>query len=188
MGLLDVLNAMQTGQSGGAAQGGGASGMSPIALALLSLVTNNAQPSTTGGDSAASSPPTGGLLGGVLGGLTGGGGGLGGLLKGGLGGLLAGGAAGGLLSGGVNDLLKQFEQSGHGDIISSWIGNGQNQAIGPDALAKALGADRIGTLMTQSGLSRDDLLAGLSQHLPTLINHLTPNGRLPTADEASQAV
>jgi hypothetical protein len=40
------------------------------------------------------------------------GGGLGGLLQGPLGGLLAGGAADSLLSGGLNDLLKQFQQSG----------------------------------------------------------------------------
>ena len=29
-------------------------------------------------------------------------------------------------------------------------------------------------------IGREDLLAGLSQHLPDLINQLTPNGRLPT--------
>jgi uncharacterized protein YidB (DUF937 family) len=29
------------------------------------------------------------------------------------------------------------------------------------------------------------LLAGLSQHLPDVINHLTPDGRLPTEDEVS---
>lgn len=186
MGLLDVLNSMQTGQGGAAGESGGTS---PIAMALLSLLTNNTQAPAPGGDGSASAPPAGGgLLGGMLGGLTGGGSGLGGLLKGGLGGLLASGAAGGALSGGVGDLLKQFEQSGHGDIISSWIGNGGNQAITPDALENALGSDRISTLMTQSGMSRDDLLAGLSQHLPTLINHLTPNGRPPTEDEAAKAV
>lgn len=185
MGLLDVLNSMQTGQGGAAAESGGTS---PIAMALLSLLTNNTQAPAPGGDGSASAPPAGsGLLGGMLGGLTGGGSGLGGLLKGALGGLLASGAAG-VLSGGVGDLLKQFEQSGHGDIISSWIGNGGNQAITPDALENALGSDRISTLMTQSGMSRDDLLAGLSQHLPTLINHLTPNGRPPTEDEAAKAV
>jgi uncharacterized protein YidB (DUF937 family) len=39
-----------------------------------------------------------------------------------LGGLLAGGAAGSVLSGGLNDLLKQFQQSGHSDTASSWVG------------------------------------------------------------------
>jgi hypothetical protein len=33
-----------------------------------------------------------------------------------LGGLLAGGSAGGVLSGGLGDLLKQFQQAGHGEV------------------------------------------------------------------------
>ena len=64
-----------------------------------------------------------------------GGGGLGDLLSGGLGGLLAGGAAGSVLSGGLNDLLKQFQQNGHGDAVNSWVGTGPNKAIPPKDLA-----------------------------------------------------
>ena len=43
-------------------------------------------------------------------------------------------------------------------------------------------------LAKQTGMSRDELLAGLSQHLPGLIDHLTPQGRLPTADEAKRMI
>ena len=34
----------------------------------------------------------------------------------------------------------------------------------------------------------DDLLSGLSQYLPDVVNHLTPDGRLPTDEEASRMV
>jgi uncharacterized protein YidB (DUF937 family) len=37
-------------------------------------------------------------------------------------------------------------------------------------------------------MRREDLLAALSQHLPGLVDHLTPNGRLPTEEEASRLV
>ena len=40
----------------------------------------------------------------------------------------------------------------------------------------------------QTGLGREDLLAGLSQHLPDLIDQLTPNGRLPSEEEAHRMV
>jgi uncharacterized protein YidB (DUF937 family) len=123
--------------------------------------------------------PSGGGLGG------GGGGGLGDILKGNLGGLLAGGAAGSVISGGLGDLLKQLQQSGHGDTANTWVGPGQNKAIAPGDLAKALGADQISGLMSQTGLSRDELLSGLSQQLPDVIHHLTPDGRLPTENEVS---
>ena len=49
---------------------------------------------------------------------------------------------------------------------------------------EVLGEDQIKTLMAHSGSSRDELIAGLSQQLPELINQLTPNGRLPTEHEA----
>ena len=35
-------------------------------------------------------------------------------------------------------------------------------------------------------MSRDDLLQGLSQNLPELVDQLTPDGRLPTEDEAKR--
>ena len=106
---------------------------------------------------------------------SGAGGGLADLLKGGLGGLLAGGAAGGVLSGGLNDLLVQFQQNGQGDVAKSWIGSRPNKAISPDDLANALGADRINDLMSYSGMSREDLLNGLSRQLPNAVDKLTPD-------------
>jgi uncharacterized protein YidB (DUF937 family) len=102
-----------------------------------------------------------------------------------LGGLLAGGAAGSVISGGLGDLLKQLQQGGQGEAANSWVSNGPNKQIAPGDLASALGADQINSLMSQSGLSREELLSGLSQHLPDVINHLTPDGRLPTENELS---
>jgi uncharacterized protein YidB (DUF937 family) len=190
MGLLDILNGMQNGPRGPStpSASGGGSGMSPMTMAILALLAYKAVKHIGGGQTgttpAPAPSPAGGGMGGGLGGLAGGGG-LGDLLKGGLGGLLAGGAAGSVISGGLGDLLKQFQQSGHGDTANSWVSPGPNKQIAPGDLANALGADQINSLMSQSGMSRDELLAGLSQHLPDVINHLTPNGRLPTEDEVA---
>jgi len=111
------------------------------------------------------------------------GGGLGDLLKGGLGGLLAGGAAGSVLSGGLNDLLKQFQQSGQSETVNSWVGTGPNKQISPNDLGGALGSDRINALVEQTGMSRDELLRSLSQYLPQVVDQLTPHGRVPTEQE-----
>src|SRR5437588_453316 len=80
-------------------------------------------------------------------------------------------------------ILIQRQQSGHGDAANTWVGKGENKAIAPGDLANALGADQIESLSAQSGLSRDELLSGLSQYLPQVVDHLTPDGRLPTEQE-----
>ena len=110
------------------------------------------------------------------------------LIPGGLGGLLGGAAAGSVLSGGLSKLIKELQDSGHGRVAQSWVDTGQNQEIAPLHLADALGSDTLDALSQHTGLGREDLLAGLSQHLPDLINQLTPNGRLPTDEEALRMV
>ena len=183
MGLIDVLNGMQNGPHGprGSSTGSGG-GMSPLTMAVLGLLAYKAVKSFTSQPGAAPAAPA------APGSSQSTGGGLGDLLKNGLGGLLAGGAAGSVLSGGLNDLLRQFQQSGHGDVAKSWVDNGPNKAIASDDLAKALGGDQINTLMAHTGLSRQDLLAGLSQYLPEAVNQLTPDGRLPTEQELSRSL
>jgi uncharacterized protein YidB (DUF937 family) len=144
--------------------------------------------------------PGGGGLGDVLGGLLGGGpgarpggagpggGGLADMIPGGLGGLLGGAAAGSVLSGGLGNLIKELQQSGQGSAAQSWVGTGPNEEIAPNDLANALGSDTLESLSRQTGMGQNDLLAGLSQYLPDLVDQLTPNGRLPTEDEASRLV
>ena len=191
MGLLDILNGMQNGPRGPSnpkAQDKG--GMSPITMAILALLAYKAVKHLGGGSQPQTAPaPTpapsrdtvnAGLPGGGMGG------GLGDLLKGGLGGLLGGAAAGSVISGGLGDLLKQFQQSGQGEVADSWVRPGPNKQIAPGDLGKALGVDQINALTAQTGLSRDELLAGLSQQLPEVIDQLTPEGRLPTESELSK--
>jgi uncharacterized protein YidB (DUF937 family) len=191
MGLLDVLNGMQQGPRGSSSpssHSGG--GMSPMTMAILALLAWKAVKHITAPGAAPASPtptpippptPAPANTAGGMGG--GGGGGLGDVLKGPLGGLLGGAAAGSVISGGLGDLLKQLQQGGQGDTASSWVGKGPNKAISPGDLAGALGADQIDSIASQSGLSPDDLLKGLSQYLPQVVDHLTPDGRLPTDRE-----
>ena len=93
-----------------------------------------------------------------------------------------GGEGGGLI-GGLGDLISKFEKAGQGGTIGSWIGSGQNQPIQPGQLGSTLGQTTISDLARQAGISEQDLLNGLAQALPGVIDKLTPRGRLPTADE-----
>jgi uncharacterized protein YidB (DUF937 family) len=189
MGLLDVLNGMQQGPRGPSTSNPSApssGGMSPMTMAILGLLAWKAIKHMTAGQPGAAPQPAPSPAGGGISGGTGGSlGGLGNVLKGPLGGLLAGGAAGSVISGGLGDVLKQLQQGGHADTANSWVGKGDNKPIAPNDLANALGADQINALASQSGLSPDELLNGLSQYLPKVIDHLTPDGRLPSDDEVA---
>jgi uncharacterized protein YidB (DUF937 family) len=97
----------------------------------------------------------------------------------------AGQPQGGLL-GGLGGLLQSFQQSGHGDIINSWIGHGQNQPIAPDQLHRALGPDAVDNLSRLTGLPQDQLVSELSRVLPNVVDKLTPHGRVPDQAEMSR--
>jgi uncharacterized protein YidB (DUF937 family) len=115
-------------------------------------------------------------------------GGLNDLLKGGLGGLLGGAAAGSVLSGGLGGLLKQFQDNGMGGVADSWVSKGPNQNISTNDLARSIGSDDIDAMARRFGVAREDLVEGLREQLPEVVDQLTPDGRLPTAEEASRWV
>jgi uncharacterized protein YidB (DUF937 family) len=181
MGLLDVLNGMQNGPRGQpqpAAPGSG--GMSKITMAVLAFLAYKAYKGLNpqAAQAGVPSPYPGGRepQGAEAGGLAG-------VLRTIFGG---GSVPGPVLSRGVGNTVQDFERSGQGEIARSWVGRGQNRPVEPEKLEAALGEDGIRDLMRQTGMERDELLATLSEHLPRVIDHLTPEGRLPTEQEASR--
>jgi uncharacterized protein YidB (DUF937 family) len=206
MGLLDILRGMQQGPRGQAQAGGsGGGGMSPITMALMGLLAYKAVKSFAGASAGqpAQAPrgapeSGGGGLGDILGRVLGGQGGGAGdrattasaddVLPAALKNLLGGAATGSVVSGGLSTLIREFQDRGYGQAAQSWVGNGPNETIAPNDLAKALGSDTLQALAQQTGMPHSDLLASLSQHLPDLINQLTPNGRVPTEEEAARMV
>jgi uncharacterized protein YidB (DUF937 family) len=167
MGILDTLTGMR----------GGGGGMSPVTMGLLGLLAYKA---VKGFGASSTTPASGGGLGGNLGNILKN-------LGGGLGGNL-GGNLGGILSGGLGDLFKQFQGAGKGDVTDSWVGTGANKPITPDALGKVLAPEQITFLMQHTGLSRNALLSGLSEHLPNAVDTLTPAGHAPSREELARMV
>jgi uncharacterized protein YidB (DUF937 family) len=105
-----------------------------------------------------------------------------------LGGLLGGASAGGVLSGGLRDLVERFKQTGQGHAADSWVSTGPNQQLRPEQLEQVIGPDVLSTLSQQTGLSREELLSRLTRDLPAAVDKFTPQGRLPTEDEAARLI
>jgi uncharacterized protein YidB (DUF937 family) len=95
-------------------------------------------------------------------------------------------ASAGTILGGLGGLLKQFQQNGFGDAVDSWINTGPNKTVAPGQISDALGPEVIDTLSKRTGLSKDQIVQILSQVLPTAVDQLTPNGRMPTRQEIAR--
>jgi len=91
------------------------------------------------------------------------------------------GAVGSLLEsqGGVSGLVEKFQQGGLGDVVGSWIGTGDNQPVSAEQIQQVLGSEQISALAGKLGLDPEQVSQGLSQYLPQVIDHLTPNGQVP---------
>jgi uncharacterized protein YidB (DUF937 family) len=83
--------------------------------------------------------------------------------------------------GGLGGLIQKFEGAGLGGVVSSWVGSGENQEVAPDALHGILGSDLVQQIAAKTGLPVEQLLPQIAQHLPGLVDHLTPDGQVPAA-------
>jgi len=90
--------------------------------------------------------------------------------------------AGGGRGGGLEALTKAFQGQGMEDLLSSWIGTGENLPVGADQLKRGLGPDLLSRIAEQAGMKPDDAASGLSELLPGLIDQLTPEGKVPDFD------
>lgn len=182
MGLMDVLNGMKNGPRGQVGTSGATGGMSPLTMGLLALLAYKA---LKGGGILGSAAPQAQSPAGPATQPGQSNGGAGDWL-GGLGNLIAGGAAGSILTGGLGELVKKFQQAGQGQVAQSWVGTGPNEKVAPSDLENAVGVDTLDALAQQTGLGRDQVLAELTEQLPKTVDSLTPQGRLPSENEASR--
>ena len=81
----------------------------------------------------------------------------------------------------MQGLLDKLQQSGLGPQVSSWLGDGKNLPITADQLKAALGNEQIQQIAANFGLPMDKILATVAEHLPAIVDKLSPNGKLQEA-------
>lgn len=85
-------------------------------------------------------------------------------------------------SGGITGLVKAFEAKGLGGLVQSWVGTGSNQTVSPVQIQAVLGHEKIQALAEKTGLSTEVLATQIAQHLPKMIDLLSPKGQLPASN------
>ena len=83
--------------------------------------------------------------------------------------------------GGIGGLQQMFQQGGLGNIISSWLGNGQNLPVSASQLQNVLHSGALQQAAQQHGIDPTQLTNMMSTLLPHLVDKLTPNGQVPDA-------
>ncbi len=83
-------------------------------------------------------------------------------------------------SGGLDlgSLLSNMDSGGLGGIAKSWLGDGENESISPDAISNMFGADKLSEFASQLGLSQEEAAGGLADALPQLVDNASQGGSL----------
>jgi len=82
---------------------------------------------------------------------------------------------------GFSELLNNAQSQGLGGVVQSWIGSGANQPIAPHQVTGLVRQDRLQQIANRVGIPPAIASFALSHILPSLVDKLTPDGKLPQA-------
>ena len=91
-------------------------------------------------------------------------------------------------SGGLEGLVNAFNEKGLGDVMSSWIGKGENLPITPEQIQQVLGSGQVQQIAEKLGISPDEASSGLAELLPRIVDKLSPEGSMPDQDLLHQGL
>lgn len=83
--------------------------------------------------------------------------------------------------GGLPGLISAFEQNGLGGAVNSWVSNGANQPVSGQQVQNVLGGAQLQEVASKLGVPPEMASGVVAQLLPGIIDHLTPNGQVPSS-------
>ncbi len=81
-------------------------------------------------------------------------------------------------NGGLTGILDKFKEGGLADQAASWVGKGENMPISAEQISSVLGNSAIAEMAAKFGIDPDTLSSQIAEHLPTVIDKLTPDGEV----------
>ncbi len=76
----------------------------------------------------------------------------------------------------LSSLVERFAGSGLGDLVQSWLGEGENAPVDPDTVESVLGSEKISAFAEELGIDFDSAKQALSDAIPTVVDKATPAG------------
>ncbi len=87
----------------------------------------------------------------------------------------------------LDKFKERAHQAGLGDIFDSWVGKGENKPISAEQVKQTADPQNLQRIADEAGVSVDEAAEQLSKALPKVVDHMTPDGLLPSADAAKSA-
>jgi len=70
-------------------------------------------------------------------------------------------------------LVGKLSENGLGEIVGSWLGQGENSAISTEQISNLLGDDKISNFASELGLSLDSAKQALADAIPQVVDRAT---------------
>jgi len=80
--------------------------------------------------------------------------------------------------GGLGGILSKFQEGGLADVAASWVGKGNNAPVSSNQITDVLGSGAIADMAAKFGISPDILSSQLAEHLPGVVDKMTPDGEV----------
>ena len=81
--------------------------------------------------------------------------------------------------GGFGGFVEGFREQGHGELLSSWLGNADAGGLNASDVGTVFGQGLLNDWGSRLGVSRATVAAAIAGVLPRLMAEMTPGGRLP---------
>jgi len=77
--------------------------------------------------------------------------------------------------GGLNlvTFVSGLSENGLGEIVGSWLGNGENKSISLEQITTLLGSDKVSAFAAQLGLSEESAAGALAEVVPQVVDKAT---------------
>lgn len=91
-------------------------------------------------------------------------------------------------TGGLGGLVQAFQGKGMGDMISSWISTGPNPPVTASQIGDVLGPNTLSQFAAKAGVPQGEAGGLLASLLPSVIDHLTPQGQVPASNDLESSL
>ena len=86
----------------------------------------------------------------------------------------------------LSNIVSGLSENGLGDIVASWLGNGENLPISAESVTELLGTDKISEFAQNLGISEESAQNAIADALPNLIDQATSGENSLVDDLLSQ--